>query len=290
MKQQRIALIPLIFLASLASNAQTELGESVYFPKDDEIQSISLKQSLSTDSLRVDNEVSNPRVKGFDYMELYAPKFYYSVPNCFAKTKFTKSPKSLLFQNRVIDLSMPKYSLWKGANIAFNGNVNHKPSLMAVASGSMTYHQNLGKWHISVSANANKYWLPIQNQLITQYGFGGTLGYQLNKNISLYAYGYYYLSNPLVGPAYSPYVITSSYGGYANIRFNEHFSTDVGVNRYINPMTGRWTTSPIVTPYVRVGKVEIGLPVGELIKSAVWGDRDNPMRNMKQNNSRLKKK
>ena len=68
---------------------------------------------------------------------------------------------------------------------------------------------------------------------------------------------------------------------YADIRFSDRFGSNIGVRRYINPMSGQWTTSPIVTPYFRVGKrnkVEIGLPLGELLKAAVWGDRDNPMR------------
>ena len=75
------------------------------------------------------------------------------------------------------------------------------------------------------------------------------------------------------------YAIT--FAAYADIRFSDRFGSNIGVRRYINPMSGQWTTSPIVTPYFRVGKrnkVEIGLPLGELLKAAVWGDRDNPMR------------
>ena len=46
-----------------------------------------------------------------------------------------------------------------------------------------------------------------------------------------------------------------------------------------NPMSGRWTTEPIVTPYFRIGKkMRLELPVGGLLKAAIWGDRDNPLR------------
>ena len=121
----------------------------------------------------------------------------------------------------------------------------------------------------------------MQSTLYTQYGFGGSVAYTVSEAVTLHAYGQYYANNPIVGPAFSPYVSTTTYGAYADIRFSDRFGSNIGVRRYINPMSGQWTTSPIVTPYFRVGKrnkVVIGLPLGELLKAAVWGDRDNPMR------------
>jgi len=61
-------------------------------------------------------------------------------------------------------------------------------------------------------------------------------------------------------------------------RINEHFGSNVGVRRYINPMSGRWTTEPIVTPYVKLGKSKMEFPIGNILKTLIWGDRDNPMR------------
>ena len=118
----------------------------------------------------------------------------------------------------------------------------------------------------------------MQSTLYTQYGFGGTIGYDLSDAVSLHAFGYYYAHNPLVGPAFSPYVNTTSYGGYADIRFSDRFGSNIGVRRYINPMSGRWTTEPIVTPYIKVKKLRIEFPVGSLLKTLIWGDRDNPLR------------
>lgn len=42
--------------------------------------------------------------------------------------------------------------------------------------------------------------------------------------------------------------------------------------------TGRWTTEPIVTPYVKLGKSKMEFPIGNILKTLIWGDRDNPMR------------
>ena len=134
---------------------------------------------------------------------------------------------------------------------------------------------------------------PMQSQLYTQYGIGGTIGYDITNAVSLHAFGYYYAQNSLVAPAFSPYVSTTSFGGFAYIRFSENFGIEVGARRYVNPMSGRWTTSPIVTPYFHVGKrhkVEIGLPLGELLKAAIWGDNDNPLRYRPQPQPQPKKK
>ena len=165
--------------------------------------------------------------------------------------------------------------------------------LMDVATGSVSLHQDFGRLHFVASAVANKYWMPMQSQLYTQYGIGGTIGYDITNAVSLHAFGYYYAQNSLVAPAFSPYVSTTSFGGFAYISFSENFGIEVGARRYVNPMSGRWTTSPIVTPYFHVGKrhkVEIGLPLGELLKAAIRGDNDNPLRYRPQPQPQPKKK
>ena len=107
----------------------------------------------------------------------------------------------------------------------------------------------------------------------------GNIGFDVSDHLSLHAFGYYYSTSPIVGPALSPYVNTTNYGGYADIRFSDRAGSNIGIRRYLNPMSGRWTTEPIVTPYFRIGKkMRLELPVGGLLKAAVWGDRDNPLR------------
>lgn len=162
--------------------------------------------------------------------------------------------------------------------LAFYGTTEHLTGLMDVASGQVSLVQHFGRWQLTASAVANKYWMSWQHQLSTQYGVGGTVGYQLNNAMSLHAFGYYYATNPIVGPAMSPYIGTTNYGGYADVRFSDTFGSKVGVRRYLNPMSGRWTTEPIVNPYIKLGDAKIELPLGGLLKSLVWGDADNPMR------------
>lgn len=169
-------------------------------------------------------------------------------------------------------------NLWNGAAIGFYGMTDQMPGLMTTERGMMTLHQHTGRWSFTASAVANKYWMPWQNTLSTQYGFGGTVGYALSNNVTLNAFGYYYANQMQVGPAMSPYVNNTTYGGYADIRFSKTFGTNVGVKRYLNPMTGKWTTEPIVNPYIKIGDSKLEFPLGSLLKTLVERNRDNPMR------------
>lgn len=169
------------------------------------------------------------------------------------------------------------FALWKGASLGFQGTNYHLPGLLDTASGSVTLHQDLNRWHFDVSGLANKYWMPWQRRLTTQYGFGGTVGYDVSNTLSLHAFGYYYANKLQVGPAMSPYVASPTYGGYADIRISSKFGTKLGAQRYINPLTGKWTTEPIVNPYFKIGDSKIELPLGALLKTFVEGRQDNPM-------------
>ena len=263
MKLWRLAFAMLASAASLTAKAQTEIEGKGTSQMGNDVPTVKFNQPLMADSLHFNTDTSFPQ---------------------WQKPEFRELPTS---NDRIADFTMPTintvepFRLWKGAGTTAFGSTTQMHGLMDVATGAVSLHQNFGRLHLSGSAIANKYWMPMQSQLYTQYGFGGALGYELSDAVSLHAFGYYYASNPIVGPAFSPYVSTTSYGGYADIRFSDHFGSNIGVRRYINPMSGQWTTSPIITPYFRVGKrnkVEIGLPLGELLKAAVWGNRDNPMR------------
>ena len=275
LKIWRIAFAMLAAVVSLGAEAQTELEGQGMSKVGNDVSTAKIDQPLLVDSQHIATDASFPQ---------------------WQKPEFRELPSS---NSRIADFTMPTmntvepFRLWKGAGITAYGTTAQMPGLMDAATGMVSLHQDFGRLHLTGSTIANKYWMPMQSQLYTQYGFGGTIGYDLSDAVSLHAFGYYYAHNPLVGPAFIPYVSTTSYGGYADIHFSDRFGSNIGVRRYINPMSGQWTTSPIVTPYFRVGKrnkVEIGLPLGELLKAAVWGDRDNPMRFRPQPQPQPKKK
>ena len=261
----------LLALVTLAGKGQTDTKGGILSGMETDVQSFDFCKPMMVDSLRFQQIIPSPEL-------------------------LQDVQQKPLTYDRTTSFLMPAdkpFKLWSGASIIVYGGNNQMLGLMDAATGAMSLHQDFGRLHLTGSAVANKYWMPMQSQLYTQYGIGGSLGYDLTDAVSLHAFGYYYANNPLVGPAFSPYVSTTSFGGYANIRFSENFGSEVGVRRYVNPMSGRWTTSPIVTPYFRVGrrnKIEIGLPLGELLKAAIWGDRDNPMRFRPQPQPQPKKK
>lgn len=172
--------------------------------------------------------------------------------------------------------SATAFRLWEGATLGVYGGMDHMPGLMDLNVGSLALYQNLGRLNVTLSANANKYWLPMQSTLLTQYGFGGHVSYNAASWLTLHAFGNYYPGDLRMSPAISPYVFSSSYGGYADVQFSKNFGANLGAQRYMNPMTGRWETEPIVSPYVKFNNgTKLEIPLGQLIKEIIWG-KDRP--------------
>lgn len=252
MKRLRLLYILLLLLSANAM-AQTENGSSQLPDHTMDATSTGINKSYLTDSMRLHTDVMRPQL---------------TIP---------KEPQVVSYTQQVKQ-GAAGFRLWQGATLGFYGTTSQMPGLMNTESGSVIFQQNAGRWHFTASALANKYWMPWQRTLASQYGFGGTVGYDLNDAVSLHAFGYYYANRMQVGPAMSPYVNNTTYGGYADIRFNKTFGANMGVRRYLNPMSGRWTTEPIVNPYIKIGDSKIEFPLGSLLKAFVWGDDDNPMR------------
>ena len=245
-------LFLLAVIVSLHVGAQTEVGSQRLAGTDADVHQIDVNKQLQADSIRFHAEMMQPSI---------------AAPNDPVVQSYTQ-------QTRQGGAGLP---LWKGAYVGFYGMTDMMPGLMTTDMGSMVLHQNLGRWRFTASAEANKYWMPWQRMLSTQYGVGGNVAYLLSNAVSFHAFGYYYGNQLQVGPAMSPYMNTSTYGGYADIRFSSLFGTNLGVRRYVNPMTGQWETVPIVNPYINIGGGRLELPLGELMREIIKG-RDRSFR------------
>ena len=272
MRVLRALFFPFMVCA-LQANAQTEQDDKgILSGNDAALQTMGFVNHLMIDSAKYAIDAMKPNLlptptesSGLSYLNTYKDK----------------ATHGIVLTRQHTPMGVNSFNLWRRGHLSISGATNQMPGLMDFQTGSLTLQQDFGRLQLSASATANKYWMPMQSTLYTQYSFSGSAAYSISEAVTLHAYGQYYANNPIVGPAFSPYVSTTTYGAYADIRFSDRFGSNIGVRRYINPMSGQWTTSPIVTPYFRVGKrnkVEIGLPLGELLKAAVWGDRDNPMR------------
>jgi len=170
------------------------------------------------------------------------------------------------------------FTPWRGAAIIVSGGADSMPGLLDRESGALTLYQETGRWSFSASALADKYRMVGMGFLQTRYGVGGTVGYRLNDAISLHAFGYYYPNSSMVSPSVNPFLATTNYGGYADIRFHKNFGVDAGVRRYLNPMTGQWVTDPIVSPYIKFNNGQkFGFDLGHLLKGLIWGHEDQMM-------------
>lgn len=247
MKKHLLSLLAVV--VSLHVGAQTEVGSQRLTGTDADVHQTDVSKHLQADSISFQTEMMQPGIA--------AP----GAPAVQSYTNVTKQGGA----------GIP---LWKGAYVGFYGMTDQKPGLMTTEMGSMALHQDLGRWQITATAMANKYWMPWQRSLYTQYGVGGNVAYLLSKAVSLHAFGYYYGNQMQVGAAMSPYMNTSTYGGYADFRFSNVFGADVGVRRYVDPMTGRWETSPIISPYINIGGGKLQFPLGDILKSVVWGSEE----------------
>lgn len=271
--KRREALFFVLMVCALQANAQTEQDDKgILSGNDAALQTMGFVNHLMIDSAKYAIDAMKPNLlptptesSGLSYLNTYKDK----------------ATHGIVLTRQHTPMGVNSFNLWRRGHLSISGATNQMPGLKDFQTGSLTLQQDFGRLQLSASATVNKYWMPMQSTLYTQYSFSGSAAYSISEAVTLHAYGQYYANNPIVGPAFSPYVSTTTYGAYADIRFSDRFGSNIGVRRYINPMSGQWTTSPIVTPYFRVGKrnkVEIGLPLGELLKAAVWGDRDNPMR------------
>ena len=170
------------------------------------------------------------------------------------------------------------FTPWRGSAVVVSGGADTMPGLLDRESGALTLYQSLGRWDFSASALADKYRFVGMGFLQTRYGVGGTVGYTVNNVLSLHAFGYYYGNSSMISPTVNPFLATTTFGGYADLRLHKNFGVDAGARRYLNPMTGRWVTDPIVRPYIKLNNGQkFGFDFGNLLKGLIWGNQDQMM-------------
>ncbi|MDE6715682.1 MAG: hypothetical protein K2J74_04280 [Muribaculaceae bacterium] len=163
---------------------------------------------------------------------------------------------------------------WHNGKVVFSGSVTRMPGLMQIDNGAVGITQCFGNFSFYGGGVVNKY--GFHRGVFTQYGLEGTVSYQLAKNLSISAFASYYFGGvPLFGsgmpltPAMIGYFDTSRFGGYADYKINDKFGVQVGGQAVQVFGTKRYQVEPIVTPYFKVGKIEIGLPVGQIVNGLI---------------------
>lgn len=264
---RRAILIAILALLASGVSAQSEIEGGKMLPKD---------------SMRLGRNIPNndSLLTGHDSLLLLNRILPSSGFNAATKLDINSS----LYDNRRGDWEVNTiqggklFTPWRGSAVVVSGGADTMPGLLDRESGALTLYQNLGRWDFSASALADKYRFVGMGFLQTRYGVGGTVGYTVNNVLSLHAFGYYYGNSSMISPTVNPFLATTTFGGYADLRLHKNFGVDAGARRYLNPMTGRWVTDPIVRPYIKLNNGQkLGFDFGNLLKGLIWGNQDQMM-------------
>jgi len=172
---------------------------------------------------------------------------------------------------------------WGSGGVYASGSRENLPGLMGIESGALNFRQQIGAFTLTMFGSAVKY--GYFRGLSTSYGFGGELSYRINDNLGITLFGAYYSPAGISQAAMMGNVNVSTFGGYVDWRFHEHWGVKVGARSYRSvAYGGRWETLPVVTPYYRTsGGAEFGVDLGGILYEVVrnasgkkWGGYGNP--------------
>ena len=252
---------------------------------------------LEGDSIRIENSIithSNTSGDLFSMPILSAPR----IPLIFTNINYHKYKSYADSTVQIPSLSfMPGQSdlySWRNGSITATGAQTDMPGLMHIDNGAIGIFQSYENINLYVGVEANKY--GFYQGVHTQYGITENLSYILSPHLSFTAYGTYYFGVPPtlngglpMSPAMLGYYQRSTLGGYINYRINERTGVLVGGQAVQQTGTHKYQLEPIVTPYFKVGKVVIGLPVGQMLNGIIR-EQNEKKRNIKHNQLHLPKR
>ena len=161
------------------------------------------------------------------------------------------------FKAEAPKLDRPSFRLWEGSSLNVSGSNAAIPGLMSASMGTLSLTQDIGNISLTASALAYKQWTPSVGGVHTMYGVGGLASWRLSDNVTLHTFGSYY---PGMAGGYA-------IGGYADIRFSEHWGAELGTSYEYNAFTHQRRFDPIVTPYYRFNDgTKLHIPIGPFVR------------------------
>ncbi len=164
---------------------------------------------------------------------------------------------------------------WSNGALIAAGQHETMPGLMNRDSAVLNFYQQLGKFSITAYGSASK--IGYFGGLSTQWGYGGSLSYQVNDNLSFTAFGSYATKTGIKQPAMLGFLSYPVFGGYADYRFgSSRFGVQAGAQSYYSLGDKHWQTQPIVMPYVRLNNgAKLGIDVGGILYNLIQGYTSN---------------
>lgn len=123
------------------------------------------------------------------------------------------------------------------------------PALGAIASVDAQFgYQPTGWLVMSGGPYVSKY--NVNGMAYNDFGANGSLKFILTDRVRINTFGQYsvYGKSNRIGVPMSGMYPQSYYGGGLELKITDSFGVEGGVIRELNPMTGKWTNRPYVTP------------------------------------------
>lgn len=250
----------LLAIFAMTASAQTE---TTSIPL--EVDSIGVENSIITDSNIYGDLFPSPT--------LSVPRLPLSF---YPYTHYYKTYKSTTLQIPSLSFMPGQSNLysWRNGLIMATGAEMDMLGLMHIDNGAIGVFQNHENISLYLGVEANKY--GFYQGVHTQYGLTGNISYYFSPHLSFTAYGTYYFGAPPIinsglpmSPGMVGYYQRSTFGGYMNYRINDRSGILVGGQAVQQTGTNKYQFEPIVTPYFKVGKVAIGLPVGQIFNRII---------------------
>lgn len=238
------------------------------------------------DSIRLDSTLIKPEgTLQHSTIELF-PKAVEAYPSYPSSMQATTLPRFTLRDVPRLPYSQNPSLLFKGdyrtngvlhqfahGALHGSGSQNSLAGIGRFNNASLGYnHIFSDKFEMQINANAMK----INMSHITGAAFStsGAFLYHASDQVSFKLFGNYDIGNNYG-------MSTHSYGASMKVDMSERFGMEMGVQRYYDAMSGRWETVPMVIPYYRFEKFNLGLDVGgiiyEILRSTVF-DKNRGMR------------
>ncbi|MBQ8224362.1 MAG: hypothetical protein IJZ86_03280 [Bacteroides sp.] len=112
------------------------------------------------------------------------------------------------------------------------------------------------RWSLQLSATAEN--VQAMQWRGNSLGLSGNLLYQATDHLSFRLFGAYHTRNPFATQG-------AAYGGSLIYAPTHRFSLEMGLQHVQDPVTGEWTTRPMLIPTYHFNKVSLGLDVGSLL-------------------------
>lgn len=151
---------------------------------------------------------------------------------------------------------------FKNGMVVGSGMRNEIVGVGDVNSAQISYQHRFNN-HLfsSISINAAKIEIPHFQDNV--FGASGSFFYVPQDNLRFKVFGSYSVS------PFSKFT-TYNYGGSVSFDMSERFGTEVGVQRFYDPIQKRWETVPIVVPYYKFNKITVGMDVGGILYEILY--------------------